>query len=81
MQTQWFSHLKDKQEQDKFKNLILGSQKVLDRLHEICYNVVQSRELTSHMDYDSPSWAYKEADRQGYLRAYREIMKLITIKE
>ncbi len=79
MQTKWFSHLpRDKQED--FKKLVLGSQKVLDRLREICYNVNQNREVPT-ADYDSPSWAYKQADRNGYLRAYREIYDLLDLSD
>ena len=79
VQTKWFSHLpKDKQED--FKKMVLGSTKVLDRLLEICYNVTQNRELTL-ADYDSPSWAFKAADRQGYLRAYREISEMLNFSD
>lgn len=80
MQAQWFSNL-SKSEQEEFKKLVLGSQKVLDRLHEICYNTIKNGELTKESDYDSPSWHFKQADKNGYLRAYREIMKLCELKQ
>lgn len=78
MQHQWFSHL-PKEQQEDFKKLVLGSHKVLDRLSEICYNVIQSGVQTAKADYESPSWAYKQADLNGYLRAYREIMALTQL--
>lgn len=80
MQHQWFSHL-PKNEQDEFKKLVLGSQKVLDRAAEIVYtrSIVETRPPIE--DYDSPSWAYKQADRNGYLRAYTEIFNLLKLKE
>lgn len=78
MQAQWFSNLpKDKQEE--FKKNVISSQKVLDRLREICYNTIQNGVAAKETDYDSPSWAYKQADLNGYLRAYREIMQLATL--
>lgn len=78
MQTQWFSNLpKDKQEE--FKKLVFSSQKVLDRAKEICYNTIQNGVLPSETDYDSASWAYKQADRNGYLRAYNELLQLFTL--
>lgn len=80
MQTKWFNHLpKDKQED--FKKMILGSAKVLDRLQEICYNVIQNRELPPESYLDEPNWAYRQADRNGYLRAYREIAELLKLSK
>lgn len=79
MQHQWFSNL-PKDKQDEFKKLVLGSQKVLDRAREICYNKIMELESPPTGDYDSPSWAYKQADRNGYIRALKEIEKLLTIE-
>ena len=80
MQTKWYSNL-PKAEQDQFKSLVKGSQKVLDRLHEICYNIVKGRELTSESDFENPSWAFREAYRQGYVKAYQEVMSLVKISD
>ncbi len=30
-------------------------------------------------DYDSPSWAYKQADRNGANRKLREVIKFLTV--
>ena len=78
MQTLWFQHL-PRAEQEEFKKLVLGSKKVLDRLKEICYNTTHNEVVTHVVDYESPSWAYKQADRNGYLRAYDEIFKLCDL--
>ncbi len=78
MQHLWYSNL-PKSEQEEFKKLVLGSRKVLDRLHEICYNTIQNGVVSSKTDYDSPSWAYLQADQNGYLRAYKEILQLVTL--
>jgi hypothetical protein len=80
MQTLWFSHL-SKDEQADFKEFVKNSQKVLDRLSEILYNRVNDQEVVSTEDYDSPSWAYKQADRNGYLRALREIQTLLNVSD
>jgi hypothetical protein len=32
-------------------------------------------------DYDSPSWAYKQADQNGYNRALNDIIQLLNLKE
>jgi hypothetical protein len=81
MQIQWFSNLKDPKDKEAFKQYLLGSQKLLDRLKEICYNRIQDRGNTKESDYDSPSWAYLQADRNGYVRAYQEILKLCEIED
>lgn len=80
MHSQWFSHL-PKNQQDEFKKQVIGSQKILDRAAEIVYNksIVETR--PSVEDYDSPSWAFKQADRNGYLRALNEIYNLLKLKE
>jgi len=77
VQIRWFNNL-PKQDQDKFKQEVLNSKKVLDKLLEIVYNMrVESRTN----DYDSPSWAFKQADMNGYNRALEEIATLIKIEE
>ena len=78
MQHRWFSHLPSS-EQEEFKKLVLGSQKVLDKLKQLCYNTIQNGVLPSSQDYDNPSWAYKQADRNGYLRAHQELYDLLNV--
>lgn len=76
---QWYSNL-PKDQQDQFKQQVLGSKKVLDKAVEILYNRVQSEEEIQSVDYDCPSWAFKQADRLGYLRGVRDAIKLLEIK-
>lgn len=77
MQTKWFQDL-PKPEQDRFKQEVLNSKKVLDKLKELCYNL---RVESKSTDYDSPSWAFKQADQNGYNRALDDVIKILTIKE
>ena len=78
MQSRWFSHLSSK-EQEEFKKLVSGSHKVLDRLREICYNTIKNGVTAPKADYDSPSWAYKQADMIGYMRAHQELIDLLDV--
>lgn len=80
MKTQWFSDL-PKADQDNFKNMVLGSKIVLDKAKKIVYNMITAGELTSLSDYDSPSWAYRQADKNGYNRAMKEVMSLLTVAD
>ena len=75
---QWFSNL-PKAEQEEAKNIVVTSQKLLDILKEICYNTIQNGVKTQEADYDCPSWAFKQADQNGYLRAYNEILQLTNL--
>lgn len=36
-----------------------------------------SKAIISKDAYDSPNWAYKQADHTGYLRALEEVLSLI----
>lgn len=80
MKLVWFQGL-PKAEQENFKKLLLSSKKVLDKAAEICYNKYESGVVTSQQDYSDPSWAYKQADRNGYLRAYKEMAELFTLSD
>lgn len=80
MQHQWFSNL-PKNQQDDRKVLIENSEKVLDILQEIVYNmsIVESKSVNT--DYDSPSWAFKQAHSNGKLDAYREVISLLKVSK
>lgn len=74
----WTAGLSD-EEKVKFEELLGVNNKVLDRLSEICYNMVKDSE-TSQSDYDCPNWALKQADKTGYRRALKEIASLCVNK-
>jgi hypothetical protein len=79
VQTRWFQDL-PKSEQEDFKKLVLGSQKVLDKLRKICYNTLKDGDQVKTNDYDSPSWAYKQAHLNGRREALEEIIQLISFE-
>lgn len=79
MQAQWLANLKDP-DRSNLEELILGNTKVLDRLSEICYNMLKSGDASKD-DYDSPSWAYKQADKLGYQRALKQIILLCKVNK
>lgn len=79
MQAQLVADLKTDEEKRRFKELWDGSRVVLDKLKKICYNRYKEKdELKSSLtDYDNPNWAYRQADLNGYFRAYKEIIKFL----
>ena len=78
----WTKHLKE-EEKERFKNSILGSKEVLDRLKELL------EELKTEADnieldpktYGLPNWDYRQADLNGYKRALKTINKIITLDQ
>ena len=77
--TLWFEHLKTKEEQEDFKKLLRNSTITLGRL----FDIIQKKRLevqraeTKVDVYDSPNWAYKQADTNGCVRALRNLEDLL----
>jgi hypothetical protein len=76
LKTVWFQDL-PREEQEQFKQIVLGSKKVLDKLSEIVYNMSISGEKVSIDQYDSPSWSHKQAHQNGYNAALREVLEIL----
>lgn len=72
----WLSHLQDKEEKEKFKQAILSRQDIWDRLKHIVEDRVEAKEM-NYDDYDSPSWAYKQAHANGYKEALLELYDIL----
>ena len=63
MKTSWFKECKTKEDKDKIRQTVIANRASLDRLKEILEPLL--KETPSSADYDSPSWAYKQADRNN----------------
>lgn len=75
----WTKHLSTEEEKTKFRNEVLSARSVLRRLNELLDEEERSLDR-SEMDvksYESPSWAYLQADKNGFRRALK-ITKIIT---
>ena len=72
----WTSHLKTKEEKERFKKQVLSSSEVLERLSDIISEYSESC-VMEKPDYDSPSWAYKQAHYNGYINALEDIFKIL----
>lgn len=69
----------DVEEKAKFEGQLRTSD-VAKKLAELIDGF--TKELTvNRNDYDNPSWAYKQADYNGELRAYTKILQLLRPKE
>lgn len=60
--------------------LLESNNKVLDKLVEICYNMIKSSEV-SDTDFENPNWAMKQAHWLGYRKAMRQIAMLCAAKD
>lgn len=78
MNLAWLESVKG-EERERLREYLVGNQKVLDILVEIVYNKVRETENVSLQDYDSPSWAYKQAHRNGQLDALKWVTKLCDV--
>ena len=79
MKTKWTQHLGTPEERKKFAESVRNSKFVLDRLQEICYNIIEEAGKSTKADYSKPSWAFYQADRLGYIRALEEVIELLQL--
>ncbi len=75
MQTDWIRGL-DENEAIAVERALGVSRILIDRLHAVVTRKIEETERVATNDYDSPSWAYKAADREGYIRALKYILLL-----
>lgn len=77
----WTKHLKTEDEKTRFKSEILGSKRVLERLQDLLKEAENELDAveTDTKKYDSPGWAYRQADRNGFRKAIKIVQKIITV--
>jgi len=71
----WTKGLSD-EEAEAFTKTFKNSRVLIDRLDTVIRNKLEETERVSTNDYDSPSWAYKAADREGFVRALKYVLLL-----
>lgn len=78
MKTAWTSGLKGR-DKDSMEGAYERSSLVRKRLRYLIESKLksESKEVRSKEGYDSPNWAYRQADSKGYERAMHEILSLI----
>lgn len=53
---------------------------IREKLEEIISTKIEEKSKSSVEDYKLPAWAYYKADQEGYLRALKEVLQILTIK-
>jgi hypothetical protein len=76
----WVRHLKDQSSKDKLEQAIRGSVTALSRLYDLLGEKIEVsiNQETKVEDFDSSSWAYKQAYRNGYRAALKETKELLS---
>lgn len=77
MKTAWFKDCKSKKDKEAVAQTLRSNRESLDRLKEILEPMLKDTPPTA--DYDSPSWAFKQADRIGFNRALNQVLDLINL--
>ena len=76
MKTTWIKGLEPQMEAD-VKSAFKSATVTRARLTDICYEKIGTSLSTNKPQYESPNWAYQQADNIGYRRAMEEIISLL----
>jgi hypothetical protein len=76
----WFKGERDKKAREDFERMLRNDGVVLGRLREVLNDLRNEveRQETSIEDFDSPSWALKQASRLGEKRGLTKVIDLLT---
>ena len=79
---QWLSHL-PKPDQAEFEQTVRASTAALGRLREIISHMADEAETrtVAARTYDSPSWAFIQADLNGYKRFAKDIDRILSFMD
>lgn len=77
MKSSWFTKCKTTEDKFAVRQSIMASRESLGRLQDILEPLLKDSPPIA--DYDSPAWAYKQADRIGYNRALTTVLDLINL--
>lgn len=75
-------HLKTKQEKDKFKERLQHNKDLLSVFAELVISKIDKSKKGQQAEggYDSPAWAYKQADSIGEQRALQQVLDLLQLR-
>jgi hypothetical protein len=74
----WTKHITDKSKLEEFEKTVMNSTVLANRLYDVLTEMETADAKTSPVDYDSPSWSHKQADKNGALRALRQVKQLFN---
>jgi hypothetical protein len=81
LNSKWLQWAKTDEERQKVTSIVLGGHDVLQLLAKVVEKMIEEHDTNKLADYDSPSWAYRQADRNGVVRTLKTILTLTNVKE
>ncbi len=83
MITKWTQHLKDPKDQEDFKEMLLRSRHVLDRLSAICDEFESSIERSEQSPkvYDCANWSHLQAHYNGFKQCLSQFKSLLDQRD
>jgi hypothetical protein len=83
LKTEWYKGVRDENDRVALAAEILSSRPTLELLRSLLEDRVAALDTahTKKTNYDSPSWAYAQADYVGAKRTLQEIIELVTTEE
>lgn len=66
-------------ERDMMVTQLMSSEVLLKRLEELIEKEINSLDSITYEDFDSPSWAYKQAYKLGLKEGLNRLKKLIHV--
>lgn len=79
----WTRHIKNEDEKEKFKNEILRSKDVLQRLQDVLKEMESDQDSIERNTkiYDLPNWDYRQAHLNGFKDCLNKINKILTLDQ
>jgi hypothetical protein len=78
MITEWTAHLRP-EAQEAFKDMVLSSSKVIERLKQMVENRLSTIETPGPESFDSPAWDKKLAFDMGQRKVLGDLVKILTL--
>jgi len=74
----WTQHLLQGEKKEEFIKHMRAARPILERVSLYIDRKIGD-EVLPEADYDSASWAYKQADHNGYVRAMKEVQEFVNL--
>lgn len=78
----WFSDCEgDSKKIEERRKKLLQFSEICGIIENVIEKKIENLDSVTEKDYESPSWAYKQAHINGEKQAYKEILDLIAFPE
>ena len=83
MDINWYNHIKDPVEQEKFRQTVYHSKETLERLDQLLSQLELDLDRVEFNPkfYETPNWDYKQASNNGYRRCLAQLRSLTNLDQ